>query len=88
MIVDTGGPTTADERRRLWAGNLKQTLKAQGLTVKVFHRHLYENGLDISIQSIYLWLNGATSPSPESQAVVAKTLGQSAAVLFPVQVAS
>ena len=88
MLIDMGGPTPAAERRRRWASNLTDTLRLQDRTPKQFRIALAEHGLEVSMQCVYQWLRGDTAPSPESQAVIARTLGQPPAVLFPVEAAS
>lgn len=88
VIQIDAGSSPGDIRRRRWAANLSTTLQAQNLPPKALQHRLAELGLTVSHQAIYQWLAGETSPSVDSQAVIARALGLPAAVLFPVEVAS
>jgi transcriptional regulator with XRE-family HTH domain len=86
VITRSGSPAelTPEQRLRLeWAGNLKAELNAKKKTPKSFHLELLEAGLDVTVQAVYSWLAGNTSPSPVNQAWIAHVLQAPAHRLFP-----
>jgi hypothetical protein len=88
VVTIEGNLTPAQRRRRRWGTNLSDTLGARGMTAKLFHKALTDAGLEVTLQAVYLWLNGRTAPRPEHQVVIATTLGVPANVLFPLVVAA
>lgn len=90
VIPLNGKPQTAEQALRdVWAAALKDEIGAKQITPKQFHAELRNAGAEVSIQAVYSWLKGTTSPSPINQAYCAHVLRAPAHRLFPLpQVAS
>lgn len=80
--------------REGWGENLQDHLNAyvhratkeRGLTRKQFRQLLIdEKKVDVSLQSIGMWLTGQTAPRPSMQIVIADVLGVPARSLFPLE---
>jgi hypothetical protein len=84
VIPVDSGSTPVEIRRRTWASNLAQALAAKPMTPKAFHQALATAGCKVTLQAVYQWLAGETSPSPERQAAIASVLAIPASLLFPV----
>lgn len=87
--IDPPPELTAEQRcRARWGENLAAQLKVCGLNVKQFQRALLEQGVDVTTQAIYAWLNGENAPTTPKQAVIARVLRVSHTMLFPIEAAA
>lgn len=75
--------TPAQQRRALWGRNINAQLDVLGMNVKQLQRALLAEGVDVTPQAIYAWLNGDTAPRPETQVVIARILRIAHPMLFP-----
>lgn len=81
--------------RERWAESLQESLDAfydpqtdtLGLTRKQLQARLAKVGVEVSLQSIGLWLGGKTAPRPSLQVAVAKVLGAPPRRVFPLEAA-
>lgn len=70
--------------RKLWSESLQEHLESKGLSAKQFHRLLLAAGHDLSLTTVYNWLNGTYAPTAFHQAVISAVLQVPARSLFPV----
>lgn len=92
-VVQLGdaGEAIQDPDQRIkaaWGERLGEQLAILGLTPKRFQRLLEdEEGLEVSLQTVYAWLSGAWAPAPSKQARIARVLKVPAHRLFPLEAA-
>lgn len=79
--------------REAWGESLQEHLDSffdvatatKGLTRKQLKQRLDAYGVDVSLQSIGMWLTGQTAPRPSLQIAIAEVLGVPARRLFPLE---
>lgn len=83
------------ELRKQWADSLRSemadwydiTSGQRGMSVKQLRDALKSEGLGVSVQAIYAWLDGQYSPRPTHQRALARVFGLKVRHLFPVDAA-
>lgn len=77
-------PATRQNRRRQWAANLRKHVGNR--SVREFRDELAQHGADVALASVYDWLRGDTSPTPEHQAVIGQVLDVEPRDIFTIEV--
>lgn len=78
-------PNPIKRLRQEWALSLEEHLDAAEMSRKEFRQRLLEQGCDVSLQAISLWLRGECSPRPYHQAAIAAVLRVPVRRLFPIE---
>lgn len=79
----------ADRLRAEWADSLTEHMEARSLNRKQLLQAVNDVAAKpVSRQTIDMWLNGKTSPSPYHQAVLAAVLLVPVRRLFPIEAAA
>jgi len=81
MAVQTIDPK---QRRRIWGDTLRAYLDTKDMTPRELRDELARLGASVAQQSVYDWLRGKTSPTPEHQYAVSVVLGVDHDKLFPI----
>lgn len=81
-------PDPDKKLRIIWGERIAEQLVVLEMTPKKFCRLLEdEGGIEVSLQTVYAWLNGSWAPTPTKQAAIAKVLRAPSNRLFPLEAA-